>query len=106
MMPFWARGATIGWPATATVPSLGPSRPATIISKVLLPQPDGPNSETNSPDFTVNDVVAPAGIEDLADPIGHDIVGRVFGRGHRLDIGQPINDGRDHPRTYFEFADF
>ena len=30
-------------------PSVGVSRPAIILSVVVLPQPEGPNSETNSP---------------------------------------------------------
>ena len=34
-------------------PSLGASKPATIFSKVLLPQPDGPSKVTNSPSRTV-----------------------------------------------------
>jgi hypothetical protein len=31
------------------VPLLGAMRPATILSKVDLPQPDGPSRHTNSP---------------------------------------------------------
>ena len=34
-------------------PSLGSSNPATIFSSVLLPQPEGPSSVTNSPSATV-----------------------------------------------------
>src|SRR2546423_1187478 len=33
-------------------PSLGRSRPATRLRRVLLPQPDGPTTATNSPDRT------------------------------------------------------
>ncbi len=59
-MPVSARGALSEPPATAMVPWLGASRPATIISRVLLPQPEGPSSATNSPALTVNDVAATA----------------------------------------------
>ena len=37
------------WPATVTCPSLGRSRPPTIISRVVLPAPDGPTTLTVSP---------------------------------------------------------
>jgi hypothetical protein len=36
-------------PSTRIVPSSGASNPATIRSTVVLPQPEGPRSETNSP---------------------------------------------------------
>ena len=38
-----------GSPNTSTVPLLGASRPAATLSSVLLPQPVGPTTETNSP---------------------------------------------------------
>ncbi len=60
MMPVSARGADIGLPPTRISPSLGPSSPATIMSRVLLPQPDGPSRETNSPDSILNEVGATA----------------------------------------------
>src|SRR3954453_10358323 len=40
------RGAT---PPVVTIPRVGAIRSATTLSKVLLPQPDGPTSETNAP---------------------------------------------------------
>src|SRR5258708_16210831 len=39
-------------PSRRTLPRSAASRPATIRSKVVLPQPDGPSSETNSPAAT------------------------------------------------------
>ena len=38
-----------GWPNTRTLPVLGGSSPAATLSSVLLPQPVGPTTETNSP---------------------------------------------------------
>src|SRR5690349_2878719 len=38
-----------------TRPVLWISRPATMRSKVVLPQPDGPRSATNSPSLTLSD---------------------------------------------------
>src|SRR2546425_12531172 len=48
-MPTSRRGRSTGVPPMTIAPVVGGSRPATIISKVLLPQPDGPRIETNSP---------------------------------------------------------
>src|SRR6476660_8703391 len=42
-------------PRIMILPELGASKPATIRSVVVLPQPDGPRSETNSPSPTVSD---------------------------------------------------
>ena len=37
---------------TSTEPWVGESRPATMLSSVLLPQPDAPTRQTNSPGAT------------------------------------------------------
>ncbi len=39
-------------PPMLTEPSLGRSRPASVRSSVVLPAPDGPTIETNSPGST------------------------------------------------------
>ena len=36
-------------PSTAIVPSVGSTKPASMRKVVVLPQPDGPSSERNSP---------------------------------------------------------
>ena len=36
-------------PSSMTLPDVGSSKPAIILSRVVLPQPDGPSSEKNSP---------------------------------------------------------
>ena len=43
-------GAEMTWPSIVIVPLVGSSRPAIMRSVVVLPQPDGPSSETNSPE--------------------------------------------------------
>ena len=43
-----------GWPNACTLPVLGCSRPAPTFSSVLLPQPVGPTTLTNSPAPTVS----------------------------------------------------
>jgi hypothetical protein len=48
-MPTSFCGPLMGLPASVSVPPLMGSRPATIFSSVLLPQPEGPTTETNSP---------------------------------------------------------
>ena len=44
-----ARAPVIGSPPTAMRPAVTASRPPSIISRVLLPQPDGPRTATNCP---------------------------------------------------------
>src|ERR1700733_16332346 len=41
--------ADIGWLSMKISPSVGVSNPASMRSKVVLPQPEGPSSEKNSP---------------------------------------------------------
>ena len=48
-MPMSAMGSRTMRPATVTVPSVAGRSPATMRSRVDLPQPLGPTSETNSP---------------------------------------------------------
>jgi hypothetical protein len=54
----WKTMPTLRWfgaryvmsvPSTTIVPAVGFSNPAIIRSVVVLPQPDGPRNETNSP---------------------------------------------------------
>ncbi len=44
-----SRAACAALPLTSTLPRVGPIRSPMMRSSVLLPQPDGPMSETNSP---------------------------------------------------------
>ena len=37
------------WPSISIVPAVGSMKPAIIRKVVVLPQPEGPSSETNSP---------------------------------------------------------
>ncbi len=46
---------SIGWPSISIVPSLVVSKPASIRSSVVLPQPDGPSRAKNSPSSIVMD---------------------------------------------------
>ena len=51
MLTLRRRGATqvTSSPSSVTVPEVGSSKPAIIRSVVVLPQPEGPSSEKNSP---------------------------------------------------------
>src|SRR5262245_7537751 len=49
MNPTVGFGPSTGTPLSRMRPSLGRSRPATRLRMVLLPQPDGPTTATNSP---------------------------------------------------------
>src|SRR5262245_2593925 len=49
MKPTVGLGPSTGTPLSRMRPSLGRSRPATRLRIVLLPQPDGPTTATNSP---------------------------------------------------------
>ena len=53
-MPRFSGGTTpageeITWPSISIVPEVGGMKPAIMRSVVVLPQPDGPSSDTNSP---------------------------------------------------------
>src|SRR4051812_40404792 len=48
-MPRSGPGPTIGWPANSIWPPLAFSKPPRMCRNVLLPQPEGPTIETNSP---------------------------------------------------------
>ncbi len=39
-------------PSSTMLPPVGSTKPAIICSVVVLPQPDGPSSDMNSPRFT------------------------------------------------------
>ncbi len=47
---FWGGVEVTSSPPTITVPEVGSVKPAIIRSVVVLPQPEGPSSEKNSPD--------------------------------------------------------
>ncbi len=49
MLRWFGRRATISLPSILMRPVEGVSNPATMRSTVVLPQPDGPSSDTNSP---------------------------------------------------------
>ena len=51
-MPRSALGRSTGSSSTVTLPRVGFRNPATALSSVDFPQPDGPMMETNSPGFT------------------------------------------------------
>ena len=55
-------GWVIGLPRRTTVPWLGAIRPATHLRSVVLPQPDGPTTHTNSFSSTENEMLAIASV--------------------------------------------
>ena len=85
-------------PPTTMLPAVGSSKPATMRSTVVLPQPDGPRKETNSPapDIEVEVLDHGGGAEGLADMldaeegVGHGLrlsvqFGRLADRGAKRD---------------------
>src|SRR5262245_31573885 len=63
MMPIWRRYAgtsVIRWPSMAISPLSGIKKPATRLSSVVLPQPDGPNSVMSSPRRTSSETSSSA----------------------------------------------
>src|SRR5262245_5412128 len=48
-MARWWSGPTIGAPSSRTRPVVGGTNPATIRSRLVFPQPDGPTTQTKSP---------------------------------------------------------
>src|SRR2546421_3199000 len=55
-MPRSAPGSLSGFPSIKTSPSLGWIRPAAMLSRVDLPQPEGPTMQANCPSGTVREV--------------------------------------------------
>jgi len=51
---------SMDWPSTAMEPLVGLSKPAIMRSSVVLPQPDGPSSEKNSPSRMVSEASSSA----------------------------------------------
>src|SRR5262245_22405442 len=64
-MPRSAPGRVTGSPSSRTRPSLALSRPATIRSKVDLPQPDGPKMAMKSLSATVSEMGSRARVDPL-----------------------------------------
>src|SRR6218665_310288 len=56
----WALAWVMSRPSSAMRPLLTVTKPATICSVVVLPQPDGPSRETNSPFSTARFIAATA----------------------------------------------
>ena len=93
----------IGLPSSSASPRVGLMKPATMLSSVDLPQPEGPMSETNSPGCTLSEtsldrldraVVAPkidAHVADVDETLV-DVVGCVDD-GHRLLPGAKASHG-------------
>src|SRR5438034_10474419 len=55
-MPRSAPGVCAGLPSTSTSPSVGVISPAATLSRVDLPQPDGPTRQANCPSGTVSEI--------------------------------------------------
>ena len=78
-------------PPMTMLPEVGSSKPATMRSTVVLPQPEGPRKETNSPraDIEVevlHDRVVGEGFADVLDAeegLGHGCLGSVRAVGDR-----------------------
>ena len=56
------------WPSVEISPEVGASSPATRFSSVLLPQPDAPMRQTNSPGATSSDSRSRASSADAPRP--------------------------------------
>src|SRR4029077_14723520 len=64
-------GPATGSPSTLTSPRSGRSKPAMMFSRVVLPQPEGPTTATNSPSETAKSIASSTGN-------GPSRVGKVF----------------------------
>src|SRR6185369_6164038 len=65
-MPRSAPGPLTGRPSSSIVPAVGASKPATMRSSVLLPQPDGPRMVMKSFSCTDRSVACSATVPPLA----------------------------------------
>ena len=76
--------SVMSWPPTWTRPESGSSKPAIMRSDVVLPQPDGPSSEKNSPaamSSVTPSTATHAAVEGLGDVVEFD-----GGGGHRARV--------------------
>src|SRR3954447_22327122 len=90
-MSRWCTGTWVrSRPPMTTWPSSGSSNPAIILSVVVLPQPDGPSSEKNSPGSTVSSTPATA-----TTPPGK----RLVTRSRRIEAGEAEGGGGIRPRA-------
>ena len=94
-----AAGHVLVWKKIGPLPGSGCSRPAMIRSKVVLPEPEGPNRATSSPLATVRLTSRRAvnSPNDLADSLDVDAHGRVLAfaavcAGFELGAGQLPGD--------------
>src|SRR5262245_56896109 len=55
-------GPATSLPLTITRPEVGANSPAIDIKRVVLPQPDGPTKETNSPDSIWQEILPIAAV--------------------------------------------
>src|SRR5215211_5979916 len=84
-MSRWCTGTWVrSRPPMTTRPSSGASKPAIILSVVVLPQPDGPSSEKNSPGSTASSTPSTA-----TTPPGK----RLVTRSRRIEAGDAVGRG-------------
>ena len=87
-------------PLTATVPAAGLSSPASRLSSVLLPQPEAPTRQQNSPgatssgDAVEGEGVAAPGSEDLGDAVDRDGPGTEGGSRGGTTMRPGFGEGR------------
>ena len=80
---------------TETSPAVGQSSPAMIRSSVVLPEPDGPSSATNSPVATFRST--PSSAMNVPNFL-HDILDFNATRGYSPLVQTPLEDGFHHQR--------
>src|SRR4051794_34014614 len=103
-MPRSLPGPVIGFPLTSTSPVVGSSKPATMRSRVDLPQPDAPIRQTNSPSSMVRSTRARASISSspaakrlLTPRIASRVSREKLAMMLRAPAQQPIRDHDDDP---------
>src|SRR4029453_7525484 len=111
MKPTVGLGPSTGIPLRRIRPSVGRSRPATRLRIVLLPQPDGPTTATNSPARTSRltrsiavSADTPSGaLKRLVTPASSstDAVLRIGGIQHGVDTGELLFQHGGGPWTFF-----
>ena len=100
MLRWFGFSRVMSLPPMTMLPEVGSSKPATMRSTVVLPQPDGPRKETNSPALDVEVEILDDGVvgEGLADAFDAEERARPWLP--RLQFGRFADRGAKRERSW------
>ncbi len=110
----WCGGTpAIGWPSMAIDPASGVSKPAMSRISVVLPQPEGPSSEKNSPRPISSEIPAtaltppkllPRSRMEIADEAAVEVMRIATGAPERCAAARTMSAASSIPLTWLRFS--